>query len=159
MPGGRRKKPSPQRFQIADSPQIRPQQPPRPPALVANVRRPPPINVHGDRAEEWQLFDQQFSWYSAATSLTSQPENVQIAVFMSSIGPEAVEEFNSLKLSEEDQDSLAQIRLALKTRFAPRTNYRFERYQFNKLLQETDEKFDKFLTRVVTRANVVSLAS
>ncbi|KAK7584247.1 hypothetical protein V9T40_008790 [Parthenolecanium corni] len=133
--------------------------PPVPPALqalpaslVANIRPPPSINVHGDRAEEWTLFDQQFTWFAAATSLTNQPEPVQIAVFMSSIGPEAVKEFNSLKLSPDELSSLSQIRSALQHRFAPKVNYRFERYQFNKIIQEPEEKFDKFLTRVMIRA-------
>ncbi|KAK7573605.1 hypothetical protein V9T40_010796 [Parthenolecanium corni] len=123
--------------------------PPVPPALqalpaslVANIRPPPSINVHGDRAEEWTLFDQQFTWFAAATSLTNQPEPVQIAVFMSSIGPEAVKEFNSLKLSPDELSSLSQIRSALQHRFAPKVNYRFERYQFNKIIQEPPTETD-----------------
>lgn len=107
-----------------------------PASLVANIHPPPLINVHGDHSEEWTLFDQQFSWFASATSLTAQPESIQIAVFMSSIGPEAVKEFNSLKLSLAEQSDLATIRAALKQRFAPETNFRFERYQFNKIVQE-----------------------
>ena len=126
--------------------------PPLPSSLVANIRPLPPINVHGDRAEEWTLFDQQFTWFLAATSLNAQPEQVQIAVFMSSIGADAVKEYNSLKIPPKDAEKLTSIRLALKNRFAPKINYRFERYQFNKLVQEPGEKFDKFLSRVMSRA-------
>lgn len=67
-----------------------------PASLVANIRPPQPLNVHGNRVEEWQLFEQQFEWYAAATSLTAQPESIQIAVFMNTLGPEGVKEFNSL---------------------------------------------------------------
>lgn len=147
MPGGRRKQQS-----VQLHPPVAPAPAQLPSSLIANIRPPPPINVNGDRAEEWTLFDQQFAWFSSATSLFSQPESVQIAVFMSSIGPEAVREFNSLKISSQDDLSLNDIRSALQTRFAPKSNHRFERYQFNKLTQDPDERFDAFLTRIMSRA-------
>lgn len=156
MPGrkGRARRSSPIR-QPSPPSTSRPQQqrqPATPAPLVANVRPPSAINVHGDRPEEWTIFDQQFSWYAAATNLSAQPERIQIAVFMSSIGAEAVKEFNSLQLSQEQSSSLEGIRSALQARFAPSTNYRFERYQFNKIFQEQGETFDKFLTKIMIRA-------
>lgn len=123
-----------------------------PASLVANIRPPQPLNIHGDRVEEWQLFEQQFDWYAAATSLAAQPENIQIAVFMSTLGSEAVKEYNSLKLSPAESQKLDSIKSALRSRFAPTRNFRFERYLFNKITQSSEEKFDSFLTRVMSRA-------
>lgn len=109
-----------------------------PASLVANIRPHQPLNVHGDWFTEWNLFKQQFGWYSTATSLSAQPEAIRIALFISTLGLEAVKEFNSLKLSPADTQKLLAIQAALRNRFAPIRNYCFERYMFNKITQELD---------------------
>ncbi|KAJ8707826.1 hypothetical protein PYW07_011503 [Mythimna separata] len=91
--------------------------------------------------------------YAIAVQLDKKPAEVQAATFMAVIGPDAIEIYNSFNLSDENKNNLQIIKDKFKEYFAPKTNISFERYVFFKIVQNEDEQFNEFLTRIKTQAS------
>jgi flavoprotein len=71
-------------------------------AQSAGFPPPRPFNTNaGNLAEEWKLFQQRFQIYITATEATRKSEVVQIALFLSSIGEEAVRIYNIIRTRQE----------------------------------------------------------
>lgn len=71
---------------------------------------------------------------------------------MASIGPDAAEIFNTFDLSADDLASIVAIKDRFKTYFTPQANITYERYLFNRIVQQEGETFDEFLTKIRTQS-------
>lgn len=120
---------------------------------VAGIRPPKSLTILSDKQANWKQWIQQFEWYATAIQLDKKPENVQAATFMSVIGPEAIDIFNSFNLSDAEKGKISTIKEKFKNYFEPKRNVSYERFIFFKIVQKDDEPFDEFLTRIKTQAS------
>lgn len=117
------------------------------------IRPPKPLIVGGDTgANNWKLWIQQYEWFEIATNMQAKAQNVQVATFMSSIGTDAVQIFNTFGCTPEELANLDTVKGRFRTYFTPKTNITYERYMFNRMAQEDGESFDEFLTKVKTQS-------
>lgn len=117
------------------------------------IRPPKPLVLQGtNSSNNWKLWLQQYQWFEVATGISNKPQDVQVATFMSSIGSEAVEIFNTFGCTEAQMANLAEIKQLFQTYFTPKTNVTYERYNFNRMVQEEGESFDEFLTKAKTQS-------
>ena len=87
----------------------------RPPApLHYTTLRPPatpkPLDVDGDRADNWKIWKQRWDNYYITTSVLDQRDDYKCAMLLHSIGVEVMRIFNGLKFSDgEYRNSMADI--------------------------------------------------
>lgn len=116
------------------------------------IKPPKPLQVCGNIANNWKLWNQQYEWFEVATRIDRKPQNVQVATFMLCIGAEAVTIFNTFGLEGAQLQQIATIKTRFREYFTPKTNVTYERYTFNKLTQVDGETFDEFFTKVKTQS-------
>lgn len=115
----------------------------------ANCIRPPrclEIDGTSQMAIKWKNWSQQYKWFEIATQMDKKSEEIQIATFMSSLGADAIEVYNSFNI--EGDVKLAVIKAKFEEHFAPKISTTFERFVFNKLNQTEGESFDQFFTKI-----------
>jgi hypothetical protein len=115
---------------------------------AAGIRPPKALIIGEDGAYAWKLWEQQFNWFSISTQLDTKPEKVQAATLLATIGPDVIPIFNSFGLTEQEQEDVKVIRERFTNHFAPKIHLTYERYLFNKMVQEPGESFDEFLTKL-----------
>ena len=72
------------------------------------VSPPQPLEIEGDRADNWKIWKQRWENYCIITGLNSQPEDYKCAILLHSIGIEAMRIYNGMKFSEgEDRNKIA----------------------------------------------------
>ncbi|KAL0881705.1 hypothetical protein ABMA27_001506 [Loxostege sticticalis] len=116
-----------------------------------NNIRPPKYfvtNTNEDVARAWKLWLQQFEWYSIATNLTEKRPEVQVAVFMSCVGPDAAVIYNTFNLTETEANHLQTVKQKFTNHFTPQINETYERYVFNLIVQKDGQTFDEFVTEL-----------
>lgn len=117
-----------------------------------NVKPPSPLKLNSENmASEWKDFLQRYEWYSTATKLSAKTPEIQAAVFMSTIGEEAIPIFNSFQLPEEDKKKVEVLKRKFTEYFVPRENESFVRWNFFRFRQSETETFDEFLTEAKTK--------
>ena len=63
------------------------------------IRKVEKLDLNGNVAENWRVFNQNYKIFETAIELDKKTEPVKIAIFLNTIGPEAVEAFNSFGLT------------------------------------------------------------
>ena len=95
-----------------------------------------------------KLYKQKWKTYEIVAQLNRQTEEYRIALFLYSIGTQAVKTYNGFDLSQEDKRNLDAI-IAAFDRYAIReTNETFERYLFNKREQQEGESIDQYVAEL-----------
>jgi len=118
---------------------------------MPGIRPPKPLVITSDNmANAWKLWLQQFDWYAVANKLSRQPPEVQVAVFMASIGADAIRIYNTFSLTTAQSKDLQVIKDKFAAKFSPTPNESYVRYQFFKLVQREGESFEDFLTTAET---------
>lgn len=102
-------------------------------------------------AVAWKLWLQQWEWYATATNIIKKSPEVQVAIFMSCIGPDAAIVYNTFNLTEAESKSLTCIKLKFAAYYTPKINETYERYTFNTIIQRDDQHFDEFITNLKTK--------
>jgi hypothetical protein len=103
-------------------------------------------------AEEWKNWAQRFDIYCVASETNKKPEEVQVARFLSCLGEDALNIFNTFGLSDGDKKKMTVVRKKFDDYFTPRRNVVFERFQFWKHIQQPGESIDAFVTTLRLRA-------
>lgn len=116
---------------------------------ISFMRPPKPLVSSGENiAHNWNVWIQQYSWFEVAMKMQMEPQDVQVATFMTAIGTEAVHIFNTFGCTPAELVNIDAIKLKFSQYFTPKVNKTYERYIFNRMKQEDNEPFDEFLTRV-----------
>lgn len=124
-----------------------PQAPQTPAFRRPQVSSPKPLEVDGDRADNWKIWKQRWENYCTITGLLDQPEDYKSAMLLHSIGVDAMRIFNGLKFGEgEDRNKMADVIKKFDQHFLGQTQEFFERFQFNRRNQETGESIDEYLS-------------
>ena len=111
------------------------------------VSPPQPLEIEGDRADNWKIWKQRWENYCIITGLNNQPEDYKCAILLHSIGIEAMRIFNGMKFSEgEDRNKMADILVKYDQHFLGQTQEFFERFQFNRRDQASGESIDEYLS-------------
>ncbi|XP_055914083.1 uncharacterized protein K02A2.6-like [Eupeodes corollae] len=118
-----------------------------------NIKPPKPLEVNSKNvALSWKKWFQQYKWFETASQLNKKPAEIQVATFMSVLGPDAVDIYNSFTLTSEESKNLTVLTTKFEEHFAPKISITFERYVFNKMIQNEEEPFDDFFTRIKNQA-------
>ena len=109
---------------------------------------PQPLEIHdAQAAEKWKKFKRAWENYSLATELSKKSEEIQVAT-LTVIGEEAREVYATFT-DWADADAKTKIKPVLEKFEAyckPRKNIPFERYRFNRRVQEPGETYDQYRT-------------
>ena len=111
------------------------------------VSPPQPLEIEGDRADNWKIWKQRWQNNCIITGLHSQPEDYKCAILLHSIGIDAMRIYNGMKLSEgKDHNKMADIIAKYDQHFLGQTQEFFERFQFNRRDQASGESVDEYLS-------------
>lgn len=112
--------------------------------------KPPEQLVVNDAnlAEQWKRFKQRFELYAVAIDLKSKSQEQQVAIFLTIIGEDGLELYNSFTLTSAEQKSLDAIKGKFDEYCSPKKNIIFERFKFNSVIQKEGQTFDNFLTEL-----------
>ena len=118
---------------------------------TSNYMLPPPpvLEIHDSQAaEKWKKFKRAWNNYSLATELNKKSEAVQVATLLTVIGEEAREVFSTFTdwTTEGDDSKIAPVLAKFEAYCQPRKNVPFERYRFNRRIQEPGETYDQYRT-------------
>ncbi|KAG8187519.1 hypothetical protein JTE90_019949 [Oedothorax gibbosus] len=120
---------------------------------VANARLPPPLLLGAagtNCSKQWKDWLQQFEWYTLVAELDKKAANVQVAIFMSAIGQDAINVFNTFP--EDKRVDLKLLITEFNNYFTPKVNITYERFVFNQVIQVAGQKFDDFYTEVLSKS-------
>lgn len=111
---------------------------------------PPPsaLEIHdSNAAEKWKKFRLAWENYSLATELNKKPEAVQVATLLTVVGEEAREVYSTFTWENDgDSKKIGPVLDKFGEYCEPRKNIPFERYRFNRRIQETGEPYDQYRT-------------
>ena len=110
---------------------------------------PAPLEIHDpNAAEKWKKFLLAWNNYSLATELNKKTEGVQVATLLTVIGEEARDVYSTFSdWAEADDDQKIQPVLKKLGEYCePRRNIPFERYRYNRRVQEQGETYDQYRT-------------
>ena len=122
---------------------------------MAQLPVPTALDIHDvNAADMWRKFLNAWTNYALATELDSKPQPVQVATLLTVIGEDSREVYSTFKDWAVDGDA-RRITPVLQ-RFAaycePRKNVPFERYKFNKRVQESGEQYEQYKTSLLKLA-------
>ncbi|KAG0445271.1 hypothetical protein HPB47_017511 [Ixodes persulcatus] len=99
-------------------------------------KTPKPLYLSSESPDAWDDWLQSYEWYATAIQLQKKPPEVQVANFMTVVGPDAQNVFRTLLLSEDDKKNLDIVKQRFKEHFHPKVNHAYERYRFNQKQNE-----------------------
>ena len=99
-------------------------------------------------AEKWKKFELAWKNYALATELVEKDEKVQVATLLTVIGEEAREVYLTFTDWERESDNkkIAPVLKKFAMYWKPKQNVPFERYRFNRRVQEPGEAYDQYKT-------------
>ncbi len=112
------------------------------------VRPPPALDIHDSQAAEKWKFKRAWTNYALATELNEKSEAIQVATLLTVIGEEARKVFSTFTgwVAEGDESKIGPVLLKFEQYCQPRKNIPFERYRFNRRVQEPGETYDQYRT-------------
>ncbi|XP_030749218.1 uncharacterized protein LOC115877199 [Sitophilus oryzae] len=121
--------------------------------MEGSLKPPRGLILNGEKAN-WTKFKQQFDIYMKATGLENKADDRKIAIFMNIAGEEALDVFNTFKLSNQDKSDYTKVLEEFEKYCAPRKNIINESFKFFSRVQRPDEDFDHFLTELCVQAKL-----
>ena len=115
-------------------------------ANSAQIPYPAPIKLSANVATEWKRFRGQWENFEVATDLASKSTAKRAAIFLACVGTEAYELFQTFQLSVADAKKINKVLEAFERYCIGETNVTYERYIFNRRMQDSGETFDIFLS-------------
>ena len=101
------------------------------PPILQGIQPPTGLVLSAkERAVNWKVYKQQWDNYAIVAQLDKQPEDYRVALFLYSIGSDAVKIYNSFDLSDENRRKLSEIMKEFDKYAIGETNETYERYMF-----------------------------
>lgn len=122
---------------------------------------PQQLEIHDSQAaEKWKRFKRAWASYSLATGLNEKAQNVQVATLLTVIGEEAREVFATFSWAAVgDENKIDTVLQKFEQYCQPRLNVPFERYRFNRRMQEPGEPYDQYRTSLLKLAEGCSFGT
>lgn len=118
---------------------------------ISGIKHPGPLILEPakNRAANWKIFKQKWDNYSIITRLDAQTADYQMAVFLHSIGDDALRIYNGFDFTTTNgkPENVTQITEKFKTFAIGTVNETHERYVFNKCVEGTNS-FEIFMTNL-----------
>ncbi|XP_015759420.1 PREDICTED: uncharacterized protein LOC107338702 [Acropora digitifera] len=131
-----------------------------PHAIQSNLPVPSRLDTRGNIAENWKRWKQVWGSFEIASRLNQQENQVRVATFITCIGSDALEVYNSLPFeNDEDKMIMSKVLELMEKHCIGQTNVIYERYCFNNRNQEFGESFDAYLTALKALAKTCNFGS
>ena len=113
---------------------------------VHGVRPPEALQIDENLPENWRLFKQKWSFYCKLEHLEKQTEDFRVALFLHSLGNDALRIYNSFHFTTVENDrKITEIIEKFDTVAIGKINIAYERFLFNKRDQQSGESFEAYL--------------
>lgn len=123
------------------------------PPILQRIQPPTGLNLSGkNKAVNWKVYKQQWENYTIVAQLEKKTEDYRVALFLYSIGSDAVKTYNSFDLNEENRRKLSEIIKEFDKYAIGETNETYERYMFNSRNQKDGESIDTYVGELRTLA-------
>ncbi|XP_028415723.1 uncharacterized protein LOC114539296 [Dendronephthya gigantea] len=111
-----------------------------------NIPLPAKLDLRGNLASNWKRFKRIWDNYEIASRLRNESKELRTAALLSCIGIEGFETYEGLEWANDDEKTDIDIVLEkLKTFYVGATNVIYERYNFNRRVQEPSESFEAYV--------------
>ena len=115
--------------------------------LVPGIKPPQQFNLGSNILENWKIFKQRWKTYVILSHLESQPNEVQVALFLHTLADDALKTYNGFQFNtSDDSRTVEEIIEKFDNFVVGEIKETYERYIFNKRCQEEGEMFDRFLS-------------
>jgi hypothetical protein len=115
--------------------------------VTAAIPLPPPLKMSGSLANNWKTFKAMWNNYETAANLNDKSTEVRTATFLTSIGMDGFQLYESLDFAEEgDRNKIDKVLERLDRHFVGEVNETFERFKFNQRNQEMNESIDAYVS-------------
>ncbi|XP_065185817.1 uncharacterized protein K02A2.6-like [Sycon ciliatum] len=119
----------------------------------------PPAPFDFSSPDQWPAWKLRFTRFRAATKLSSDPGETQVATLLYALGPNADSLFEyQLGLSEDDKKKYDEVVSAFDTYFRPSTNVVHERAKFEQLVQQPGQTVEEFVRALYKAAEYCEFA-
>ena len=118
---------------------------------MENLKAIGPLSLEGNVSENWRRWIQRWELYVKASGADKKPEATQCAIFLHTIGQDAIDVYNTFAFTEADTDKINPIIRKFEEHCAWKKNLTYERYKFNTCVQD-GRPFDAFLVDLVNKS-------
>ena len=119
------------------------------PTVAPQIQPPVSLDLTSNTnlVDKWKLWKQTWENYSIIAQLNKQPSAYRLALFLHSIGTESLKIYNSFDYGDDEDKSLLETVIKkFGDHFIGASNETYERYLFNKRVQDSDETVDSYVT-------------
>ncbi len=110
-----------------------------------------PLKLDDNTAENWRKWKLRWNLYAKASGVDKQEEETQCAIFLHTIGEEALEVYETFTFTEAQQNKLDSIIAKYEAYCSLKKNTTYERYIFNSCTQN-GRTIDAFVTDLRSKA-------
>lgn len=110
-----------------------------------------PLRMDGNIAENWRKWKQRWTLYAKASGVDAKDEETQCAVFLHTIGDEALEVYDTFTFTESEENKIEPLIGKFDAYCSPKKNVTYERYLFFSCGQN-GRSIDAFVTDLRTKA-------
>lgn len=118
--------------------------------MASALKFPDPFNfLASNLAVEWAQWRKQFEWYILATRKGEKDEDVLVGVLLSLLGREGVKIYETFVFAAAaDAKKIEPVLYHFSDYLAPLKSEVFDRFRFNKRIQQPGEPFDTWLVEL-----------
>jgi len=106
-----------------------------------------------NKRRAWERFLQSWQNYEVAADVCEMPENKRLASFLTVIGSEAVEVYNTFSWNSSENKTVETTISKFKEFYEPEVNLTYERYKFLTRKQKQTESISDFIVELKKLAN------
>lgn len=117
------------------------------------------FDLIGNLAHDWKRFKSMWENYEIASGLNDMGNEKRVATFLTCLGSDGIEIYDSLPLLEAEKSDMKAILEKFHTFCIGETNKTYERYKFNSRNQEPEETFDSYLSALRTLAKTCNFGT
>ena len=110
-----------------------------------------PLRLEGNIAENWRKWKQRWTLYAKASGADAKDEETQCAVFLHTIGEEALEVYDTFTFTESEEGKIEPLITKFEAYCSPKKNVTYERYLFFSCTQNS-RPIDAFVTDLRMKA-------
>ena len=103
------------------------------------------LRMEGNIAENWRKWKQRWTLYAKASGADAKDEETQCAVFLHTIGEEALEVYDTFTFTESEEGKIEPLITKFEAYCSPKKNVTYERYLFFSCTQNS-RPIDAFVT-------------
>ena len=113
--------------------------------VQVNIPLPAKLDSKGNLATNWKKFRRMWNNYEIASKLRLESKELRTATLLTCIGTDALETYEGLEFANENEKTdIDAVLEKLEAFYVGATNVIYERYNFNRRIQENDESFEAY---------------